>query len=68
MVWKEVNMNNLSARQQDEARGEIDILAMFNHPSIVGYFNHFSDGDKLLIEMEYANGMFVIQILYNKYK
>ncbi len=45
--------------ERREAQNEIDILAMLNHTNIVSYYNHFLDGESLLIEMEYANGNYI---------
>ena len=56
VVWKEVDLKRLGERERKEAMNEIDILSLLNHCNIVSYYNHFLDGENLLIEMEYANG------------
>ncbi|KAJ8308251.1 hypothetical protein KUTeg_013125, partial [Tegillarca granosa] len=56
VVWKEVNLARLGEKERKEALGEVDILSLFSHANIITYFNHFLDGDTLLIELEYANG------------
>ncbi len=59
VVWKEVMLRVLIDPERREAQNEIDILAMLNHTNIVSYYNHFLDGESLLIEMEYANGNYI---------
>ncbi|KAL5006799.1 hypothetical protein ScPMuIL_015605 [Solemya velum] len=56
VVWKEVNLGRLSEKVRRDAINEIDILASLNHANVINYYNHFMDGDTLLIELEYANG------------
>ena len=56
VVWKEVMLGKLSEKERKDAQNEIDILSMLNHANIVSYYNHFLDGDTLLIEMEFCNG------------
>lgn len=56
VVWKEIDLRRLSEKERRDAQNEIDILAMLNHANIVSYYNHFLDGETLLIEMEYCNG------------
>ncbi|CAH1792116.1 unnamed protein product [Owenia fusiformis] len=56
VVWKEVDLGRLSDKERRDSQNEIDILALLNHTNIVTYYNHFMDGQTLLIEMEYANG------------
>ena len=55
-MWKEVDLKRLSDKEKRDSQNEIDILSMLNHANIVSYYNHFLDGDTLLIELEYANG------------
>ncbi len=56
VVWKEVDLRRLSDKERRDAQNEIDILSILNHTNVVSYYNHFLDGETLLIEMEYANG------------
>ena len=56
VVWKEVDLKRLNEKERRDSQNEIDILSILNHTNIVSYYNHFLDGDTLLIEMEYANG------------
>ncbi|XP_023931133.1 serine/threonine-protein kinase Nek9 [Lingula anatina] len=56
VVWKKVDLTRLSEKERRDSQNEIDILSLLNHANIVTYYNHFLDGETLLIEMEYANG------------
>ncbi|XP_064621666.1 serine/threonine-protein kinase Nek9-like isoform X2 [Lineus longissimus] len=56
VVWKEVDLAKLSEKERRDAQTEIDILSLLNHSNVITYYNHFLDGEMLLIEMEYANG------------
>ncbi|KAK2194294.1 hypothetical protein NP493_116g01001 [Ridgeia piscesae] len=56
VVWKEVDLKCLGEKERKDSQNEIDILSILNHTNVVSYYNHFLDGDTLLIEMEYANG------------
>jgi len=61
VVVKEVNLSRASEKERIDAEKEVDILSLLNHTNIVTYFNHYIDGTSLLIEMEYCNGMFILQ-------
>ena len=56
VVWKEIDLQRLSEKERRDSQNEIEILSILNHANIVSYYNHFMDGETLLIEMEYANG------------
>ena len=51
-----MDLTRLSVKERRDSQNEIDILSLLNHANIVSYYNHFLDGETLLIEMEYANG------------
>ena len=56
-MWKEIKLGRLGEKEQRDAINEIDVLSLLNHANIITYYNHFLDGDTLLIELEYANGL-----------
>ncbi|XP_034077987.1 serine/threonine-protein kinase Nek9 isoform X2 [Gymnodraco acuticeps] len=56
VVWKEVELNNLSDKERRDVMNEISILSILEHNNIIAYFNHFLDKNTLLIELEYCNG------------
>lgn len=49
-------MARLGDKEKRDAVNEIDVLSLLNHANIITYYNHFLDGETLLIELEYANG------------
>lgn len=55
-IVKEVDMSRLSAREREEAKKEIKLLASFNHPNIVRYRDSFLERNQLHIVMDYAEG------------
>ncbi|MBN3294900.1 NEK9 kinase, partial [Amia calva] len=56
VVWKEVDLNCLSDKEQRDVMNEINILSILQHNNIIAYYNHFLDKNTLLIELEYCNG------------
>ncbi|XP_007257422.3 serine/threonine-protein kinase Nek9 isoform X1 [Astyanax mexicanus] len=56
VVWKEIDLNNLSDKKRRDVMNEISILSILQHHNIIAYFNHFMDKNTLLIELEYCNG------------
>ncbi|XP_051579148.1 serine/threonine-protein kinase Nek9 [Myxocyprinus asiaticus] len=56
VVWKEIDLNNLSDKKRRDVMNEISILSILQHNNIIAYFNHFMDKNTLLIELEYCNG------------
>ncbi|XP_038646357.1 LOW QUALITY PROTEIN: serine/threonine-protein kinase Nek9 [Scyliorhinus canicula] len=57
VVWKEIDLARLSEKEQRDTQNEILILSVLQHHNIIAYYNHFLDGNKLLIEVEYCNGV-----------
>ena len=56
VVWKEINLKNSNPKSRNEAFSEVEILSMLDHPNIIAYFKHFISEDMLYIELEYAKG------------
>ena len=56
VVWKEIYLMRLDSKMRTEAFAEVEILSMFDHPNIISYFKHFIGDDTLYIELEYAKG------------
>ncbi|XP_037892563.1 serine/threonine-protein kinase Nek8 [Glossina fuscipes] len=56
VVFKQINLNNLSEAEQDLAMNEVEVFSKLHHPNIISYFGSFVKDNTLLIEMEYADG------------
>eukprot|EP00826_Nyctotherus_ovalis_P064629 TRINITY_DN9485_c0_g2_i4.p1 TRINITY_DN9485_c0_g2~~TRINITY_DN9485_c0_g2_i4.p1 ORF type:complete len:610 (+),score=143.00 TRINITY_DN9485_c0_g2_i4:73-1902(+) len=54
LVMKQININQMSPLQKQEALNEAKILQSLNSPYIVGYYDSFIDEEKLCIIMEYC--------------
>jgi len=37
-------------------RWQVHVLAMLDHPNIIGYYDSFEEDGIMMIEMEYADG------------
>ena len=48
------------------AQHEVDVLSLLSHRNIVGYYNNYVDNDLMYIEMEYANGGTLSQLIVNQ--
>ena len=55
-VIKHVDVTRLDAKQRDEAKKEIKLLASFKHPNIVRYRDSFIEGGALHIVMDFCEG------------
>lgn len=55
-VVKEIDLSKMPASAQREAKNEVGVLKSLQHPNIVAYFDAFTEGTKLCIVMEYADG------------
>ncbi len=56
LVAKEVCMLGMSKADRAVAQQEASVLRSLNHPSIIGMYEDFIEGDNLVIIMEYAGG------------
>ena len=53
---KRTDFASLSVAEQKATMLEVSLLAMLQHPHIIGYYDHFHDGDELCMVMECAGG------------
>ncbi|KAF4516945.1 hypothetical protein B566_EDAN005546, partial [Ephemera danica] len=65
VVIKEVNIIELSASERQFALNEVQVLSSLNHPNIIRSFER--DG-QLMIEMEYADGGNLNQLLARRHR
>nr|CAD7412944.1 unnamed protein product [Timema poppensis] len=63
VVIKEVNMNDLTAAERQMALNEAQVLSVLDHPNIISYLGSFERDGVLMIEMEYADGGTLAQML-----
>ncbi|KAJ6641122.1 Serine/threonine-protein kinase Nek8, partial [Pseudolycoriella hygida] len=66
VVLKQINLNHLTKMEKDLALNEVEVFSKLHHPNIICYIGSFVRGNVLLIEMEYANGGTLAQILSQK--
>ena len=55
-VAKEINLGNLSAKDQRYAMSEVRCMSLLNHPCIISYHSDVKKEGQLIIIMEYADG------------
>ena len=55
-VAKEIRISHLTDKQREGAIAESEVLRMLKHPNIIAYINSFSEGPRMYIVMEYADG------------
>ena len=65
VVWKEIELPKVSEEEKDKSLNEVDILSLLDHVNIICYYNHFFDDYTLYIEMEYANGGTLYEMIIN---
>ncbi|XP_068153603.1 serine/threonine-protein kinase Nek8 [Drosophila tropicalis] len=56
IVFKQINLGDLTPPGRDLAMNEVDVFSKLHHPNIVSYLGSFIKDNTLLIEMEYADG------------
>ncbi|XP_063710389.1 uncharacterized protein LOC134838953 isoform X2 [Symsagittifera roscoffensis] len=66
VILKEINMIDLGAAERQLALNEVKILSLLDHPNIISYFDHFEEDGVLIIEMEYADGGTLAQMLIQR--
>nr|XP_057929832.1 serine/threonine-protein kinase Nek1 isoform X2 [Doryrhamphus excisus] len=55
-VIKEISISGMSAKERQESRKEVAVLANMSHPNIVQYKESFEEGGCLYIVMDYCEG------------
>ena len=63
VILKEINLHDLNASERQLALNEVKLLSIMDHPNIVSYFDSFEEDGILMIEMEYADGGTLSQML-----
>ena len=67
-VIKQLNIQGLSPREQQDAINEVNILAKTDHPNVIAYFDSFvsSEDKNLNIVMEFASNGNLYEMLRNR--
>ncbi|CAI5438989.1 unnamed protein product [Caenorhabditis angaria] len=63
VIIKEINMYELDSSQRRLALNEVSLLSRIEHPNIIAYYDSFEEEGVLMIEMEYADGGTLAQLL-----
>jgi NIMA (never in mitosis gene a)-related kinase 8 len=63
VVLKQINLGDLTESEKRLAMNEVDIFSKLHHPHIIRYLGNFIRNNILLIEMEYADGGTLAQVL-----
>ncbi|KAI6208318.1 Protein kinase domain-containing protein [Aphelenchoides besseyi] len=63
VILKEINMHELSPAERQLALNEVTLLSRLDHPNIISYYDSFAEDGVLMIEMEYAEGGTLAQLL-----
>uniref|UniRef100_A0A8R1DR89 Protein kinase domain-containing protein n=1 Tax=Caenorhabditis japonica TaxID=281687 RepID=A0A8R1DR89_CAEJA len=63
VIIKEINMYDLDSSQRRLALNEVSLLSRIEHPNIIAYYDSFEEEGVLMIEMEYADGGTLAQLL-----
>lgn len=66
IVMKQINLSDLTKSERDLAMNEVEVFSKLHHPNIIAYLGSFVRGNYLFIEMEYADGGTLAQILIDK--
>uniref|UniRef100_A0A182M7K9 non-specific serine/threonine protein kinase n=1 Tax=Anopheles culicifacies TaxID=139723 RepID=A0A182M7K9_9DIPT len=63
VVMKQIALSNLAKPEREMAMNEVEVFSKLHHPNIIAYLGSSVRGDLLLIEMEYADGGTLAQML-----
>lgn len=63
VVLKMINMYDLTQSEKDLAMNEVNVFSNLHHPNIISYFGSFVRNHVLHIEMEYADGGTLLQVI-----
>ncbi|XP_030559258.1 serine/threonine-protein kinase Nek8 [Drosophila novamexicana] len=66
IVFKQINLSELTPPGRDLAMNEVEVFSKLHHPNIVSYLGSFIKDNTLLIEMEYADGGTLAQIIADR--
>lgn len=67
IVFKQINLTELTPPGRDLAMNEVEVFSKLHHPNIVSYLGSFIKDNTLMIEMEYADGGTLAQIIAERH-
>ncbi|XP_039948387.1 serine/threonine-protein kinase Nek8 isoform X3 [Bactrocera tryoni] len=66
IVFKQINLAELTPSERDLAMNEVEVFSKLHHPNIISYLGSFIRDNTLLIEMEYADGGTLAQVIADR--
>ncbi|XP_054725960.1 serine/threonine-protein kinase Nek8 [Anastrepha obliqua] len=66
IVFKQINLADLTPSERDLAMNEVEVFSKLHHPNIISYLGSFIRDNALLIEMEYADGGTLAQVIADR--
>ncbi|XP_011208179.2 serine/threonine-protein kinase Nek8 isoform X1 [Bactrocera dorsalis] len=66
IVFKQINLADLTPSERDLAMNEVEVFSKLHHPNIISYLGSFIRDNTLLIEMEYADGGTLAQVIADR--
>ncbi|KAF7637946.1 Protein kinase domain-containing protein [Meloidogyne graminicola] len=64
VILKEINLHELNNSERQMALNEVNLLSKLDHPHIIAFYDSFEEDGTLMIEMEYADGGTLSQLLF----
>eukprot|EP00080_Pristionchus_pacificus_P006467 PDM66487.1 nekl-2 [Pristionchus pacificus] len=56
VIIKMIPLHGLSTKEEQEIKGEADLLRKMKHPMIIGYYDYFTCAESIAIVMQFAEG------------
>ncbi|XP_036233280.2 serine/threonine-protein kinase Nek8 isoform X1 [Bactrocera oleae] len=66
IVFKQINLADLTPSERDLAMNEVEVFSKLHHPNIISYLGSFIRDNTLLIEMEYADRGTLAQVIADR--
>lgn len=60
VILKKINILELNKAARQGVVNEINILSVLDHPHIISYYDHFEEDGQVMIEMEFADGGYIM--------
>ncbi|XP_052859924.1 serine/threonine-protein kinase Nek8 [Anopheles cruzii] len=63
VVMKQIALGDLTESERNMAMNEVEVFSKLHHPNIIAYYGSSVQNDRLFIEMEYADGGTLAQMM-----